>query len=153
MRISKLSSAVADRLRALAFRFRASGPGEVASQMKDTAPLHQEGQWIPLAAASQILYDELDGTMWRAMADRETTPEARLNYMASCLVRDVPIEGRTPPSSRYRNIPPVAFDAGIIKGGGKYFQRYYESYLTFLDMRVRGEDLREALQRMKITQP
>ncbi len=153
MRIPKFSFAVADGLRSLAFRFQASNPREVARHTPDPHVLYQNETWISLAAASRIMYDELDGTMWRTMADRETSTEDRLNYMAGWLVRNVPIEGRSPPSSTHRSIPSGAFESGIFKGGGRYFQRYYESYLTFLDMRVRVEDLRDALERMKAVEP
>jgi hypothetical protein len=149
MRIPKLSFAVADGLRALMFRFRGSNPPEVAGHIQDPHVLYQNEIWIPLAAASRIMYDELDGTMWRTMADRETSTDDRLNYMAGCLVQNAPIEGRPPPSSTHRSIPSGAFESGIFKGGGKYFQRYYESYLTYLDMRVKVADLRDALERMK----
>jgi len=152
MRIPKLSTGVADGLRA-AFRLRASPRQSAAATVQDRSALLKDEPWIPLAAAAQIMYDELAGTAWRAMADREASTEGRLNYMAACLVRNVPIEGRAPPSSTHKSIPSGDFDDGIIKGGGKYFQRYYESYLTFLDMRVRAEDLLDALERMKTTEP
>jgi hypothetical protein len=111
--------------------------------------VYQNGKWIPLREAAQILYNELDGTHWRTAADREDSPEARLDYMALHLVHNAPIDGRSPPSNTYKPIPPSEFDTGLFKGGGKYFQRYYESYLTYLDMRVRAEDLRDAVQKMK----
>ena len=110
---------------------------------------HQNEKWVPLADAAQRMYDELEGTDWRMTADKEPTTEARLNYMAMALAHHAPIEGRPPPSSSYKHIAPKEFDAGLIKGSGKYFQRHYESYLTFVDMRVREEDLLDALERMK----
>jgi hypothetical protein len=113
--------------------------------------LHQNVEWIPLPEAAQLMYDELDGTHWRREADGEPTLDARLDYMAIHLVRNAPIEGRSPSSSSYKPIASSEFNAGAFKSGGKYFQRDYESYLTFVDMRVRAGDLRDALQRMKAT--
>ena len=110
---------------------------------------YRSGEWIPLSEAAQRLYDELDGTPWRTAADKEETVQARLDYMAIQLARYAPIEGRSPSSRSYRHIQPDEFNAGVIKSGGKYFQRDYESYLTFADMRVREDHLRDALQRMK----
>jgi len=129
-----------------------SGPShstEVAARMQDEPGSSQNERWIPLTDASKIMYDELEGTVWRTMADKETTQEDRLNYMAAHLVRTAPIEGRSPPSRTYKRIASGDFNAGIIKGGGKYFQREYESYLTYLDMRIREADLRETLKKMK----
>ncbi len=126
-----------------------------AEGIRDAVPgkpkleVYQNEKWIPLREAAQILYNELDGTHWRTAADREDTPEARLDYMALHLVHNAPIDGRSPPSNAYKPIPPSEFDTGIFKGGGKYFQRYYESYLTYLDMRIRAEDLRDAVKKMK----
>jgi hypothetical protein len=117
--------------------------------MQDEPGSAPNEKWISLTDASKIMYDELEGTVWRTMADKEATPEARLNYLAAHLARNAPIEGRSPPSRTYKPIASGDFDAGIIKGGGKYFQREYESYLTFLDMRIKEADLREALKRMK----
>ena len=116
---------------------------------KRTLESYQNVEWIPLSEAAQLMYDELDGTVWRTAADREPTHDARLDYMATHLVHNAPCEGRSPPSTSYQPVPAGEFKAGVIKGGGKYFQRYYESYLTFVDMRVRKEDLRDALKRMK----
>ena len=116
---------------------------------KRTLESYQSVEWIPLAEAAQLMYDELDGTVWRGAADWEPTREARLDYMATHLVQNAPIEGRSPPASSYQPVPARDFKAGVVKGGGKYFQRHYESYLTFVDMRVKKEDLREALKRLK----
>ena len=106
-------------------------------------------KWLTLPDAAQLMYDALQGTPWRAAADNEPTPEARLDYLATYLVKNTPIEGRSPPSSSHKRIPPGEFAAGVIKGGGRYFQRHYESYLTFVDMRVSDEDLQDTLERMK----
>ena len=105
--------------------------------------------WISLPEAAQRLYDALDGTPVRGEADKEPTAEARLDYMANRLVQVAPIEGRSPPSSTHRALTPKEFGAGVIKGGGKYFQRDYESYLTFIDMRVAEDDLQRALDALK----
>ena len=134
---------------------RLSGRRQSAGRIRDAVPgkpkleVYQNEKWIPLREAAQILYNELDGTHWRTAADREDTPEARLDYMALHLLQNAPIDGRSPPSNTYKPIPPGEFDAGLFKGGGKYFQRYYESYLTYLDMRIRAEDLRDAVKKMK----
>ena len=106
-------------------------------------------KWLSLPDAAQVMYDELQGTRWRAEADGEATPEARLDYLATYLVKNTPIEGRSPPSSSHKRIPAGEFSSGVIKGGGRYFQRHYESYLTFVDMRVSEEDLRDTLERMR----
>ena len=126
-----------------------------AAGMPDAVPrkpkleMYQNEERIPLSEAAQILYNELEGTQWRTAADREDTAEARLDYMALHLVHNAPIDGRTPPSSVYKNIPESEFDSGVFKSGGKYFQRYYDSYLTYLDMRVRAEDLRDAVRKLR----
>jgi hypothetical protein len=131
------------------------GGRPAAAGMHDAVPgkpkleVYQNGKWIPLREAAQILYDELDGTQWRMAAETEDTPEARLDYMALHLVHNAPIDGRSPPSSAYKTIPEREFDSGVFKGGGKYFQRYYDSYLTYLDMRVRAEDLRDAVKKLR----
>ena len=116
---------------------------------KPKLEVYQNGKWIALREAAQILYNELDGTHWRTAADREDTPEARLDYMTLHLVHNAPIEGRSPSSNAYKPIPPSEFDAGVFKGGGNYFQRYYESYLTYRNMRIRAEDLRDVVKKMK----
>jgi hypothetical protein len=136
-------------VRSPALHSKPSHATEVAARMQDEPGLSQNEKWISLTDASKIMYDELEGTVWRAMADKEATQEDRLNYLAAHLARNAPIEGRSPPSRGYKPIASGDFDAGIIKGGGKYFQREYESYLTFLDMRIKETDLREALKKMK----
>ena len=132
-----------------ALRCRASHAPQVAVPAQDRSVLYQNEKWIPLTEASRIMYDALDGTAWRTMADQETTPVERLNFMAGCLIRHAPIDGRSPPSTTHKRIPSGDFDAGIIKGGGQYFQRHYESFLTFLDMRIKEADLQGAIVRMK----
>lgn len=111
--------------------------------------MSQSVKWITLPDAAQRMYDELQGTRWRTEADGEATPEARLDYLATYLVRNTPVEGRHPPSSTHKPIPRADFNAGVIKGGGRYFQRHYESFLTFVDMRVNEEDLRDTIESMK----
>src|SRR5262245_34850692 len=99
---------------------------------KRTLDSYQSAQWIPLAEAAQLMYEELDGTVWRTAADREPGHDAQLDYLATHLVRNAPVEGRSPPTSTYKAVPAGDFQSGVIKGGGKYFQRHYESYLTFV---------------------
>ena len=131
------------------------GRRPAAAGMHDAVPAkpklegYQNGVRIPLREAAQMLYDELDGSQWRTAADREDTPEARLDYMALHLVHNAPIEGRSPSSGTYKSIPESEFDSGVFKGGAQYFQRYYDSYLTYLDMSVRAEDLRDAVRKLR----
>ncbi|HKA45277.1 MAG TPA: hypothetical protein VKF40_25045 [Burkholderiales bacterium] len=149
MRIPKVLLSIANGVCARAPRARASNAPKVAGHLQDRFVVHHNEKWIPLDEASRIMYDELAGTKWRAMADKEATLEERLNYLAAHLVRNAPIEGRSPPSMEHRPIPSGDFESGIVKGGGRYFQRDYQSYLTFLDLRIKEADLQDALKKMK----
>src|SRR5262249_48241285 len=130
MRIPKVLLSIANGVCARAPRARASNAPKVGGQ--DRFVFHHNEKWIPLDEATRIMYDELAGTKWRAMADKEATPEERLNYLAAHLVRNAPVEGRSPPSREHRPIPSGDFDSGIIKGGGRYCQRTYQSELPCL---------------------
>src|SRR5262245_37780828 len=106
------------------------GRRPAAAGMHDAVPgkkleACRNGERITLREAAQILYDELDGTQWRTAADREDTAEARLDYIALHLVHHAPVDGRSPSSSAFKQIPEDEFDSGVFKGGAKHFQRYY----------------------------
>lgn len=111
--------------------------------------LYRDEKLISLPDAAQIAYDELDGTLWREQADRWPKPEERLDFMATYIVHNAPVQGCSPPSRVRKHISQDEFRSGVIKNGGKSFQRHHESHDTFTDLALREEDLRDAIKRMK----
>lgn len=113
--------------------------------------LYRNDKVLSLSEAAQIAYDELDGTMWRMAADKwHGSPEERLDFMATYIIHNAPIEGCSPPSKIRKHIPQDEFKSGVVKGGGRSFQRHYDNQDTYVDLAVREEDFRDALKRMRL---
>ncbi len=56
------------------------------------------GGLMSLRDAALIAYDELEGTDWRKIPDQDADPEVRLAFMATYIVNNAPVVGKTLPS-------------------------------------------------------
>lgn len=109
----------------------------------------RRGGLMSMRDAALFAYDELDGTEWRNIPDREADPEVRLAFIATYIAHNAPVVGKALPSRKLKLIPYEAFRSGIFVDGGNSFHSHGKTGNVFVDLHVEESDLRDALKRMK----
>jgi hypothetical protein len=96
--------------------------------------------YMPLDTASRIAYEQLDGTLWAAAAERmhdEPSPTNTLDYMGQLLINELEVFGTKPPSTVFRQISVDRLKRGAVSDQCKTLRSTDNKEPDWVDLAVK----------------